>query len=329
MKDAYEAGLLTKTEYDTKRLAIIDGQLLAKRCLAVLPRLSLLTFLRSPPASPRMTERPSSSPRSASPPAARKNTGSATPPHELGSSPVESMSPRARPKFDVSQPYDPANQKRGYKEDHQRAAVPMPPKGVVGQRIEMPAALREFTGIKVVQEPENPKVGVYLGPKGSAGVGGVYASQYDVRKKLAIGAPEVSTNALIGSAAAKVSTVTIHTAGAASFEERVFANTNVLDLISACVRRLEVLHPASFFGMIQKRGTSEVWISPDVLASELSTGGQLVVVPKQAAPEDVKKAYMAKVLRQPVPYTVEMDGPTIDVATAPNEGKQFYKQYDL
>ncbi len=179
----------------------------------------------------------------------------------------------------------------------------------------------------MVQEPENAKVGVYLGPKG--GSGGVYASQYDVRKKLAIGGPEVSTAAHVGSAASKVGTLVIRTAGAVAFEERVFANTNVLDLIAACVRRLELVHPPSYFGMIQKRDKGEVWISPDVLASELGSDAQLVVVPKQAAPDDVKRAYMAKVLRQPAPYTVETDGPSIDVASAPNEGKQFYKQYDL
>jgi hypothetical protein len=127
----------------------------------------------------------------------------------------------------------------------------------------------------------------------------------------------------------QVSTVVLRTAGAMAFEERVFASTNVLDLIAACVRRLELVHPPSYFGMIQKRDKGEVWISPDVLASELGADAHLVVVPKQSAPDDIKKAYMAKVLRQPASYTVETDGPTIDVETAANEGKQFYKQYDL
>jgi hypothetical protein len=178
---------------------------------------------------------------------------------------------------------------------------------------------------QVVQEPENAKVGVYLGPKG--GTGGVYSSQMDVRKKLAIGGPEVSTTAHVGSAATKISTLVIRTAGAVAFEERVFANTNVLDLIAACVRRLELVHPPSYFGMIQRRDKGEVWISPDVLASELGSDAHLVVVPKQAAPDDIKRAYTAKVQRQPAPYVVETDGPAVDVETAPNEGKQFYKQY--
>ena len=166
-----------------------------------------------------------------------------------------------------------------------------------------------------------------MGPTG--GTGGVYASQHDVRKKVTIGAPEVSTKAHIGSAAEKISTVVLHTAGDVSFEERIFANTNVMDLISACVRKLEILHPASYFGLIQKRANGEVWISPDVLASELGAGAQLVVVPKQSTPEDIKKAYFARVLRKPVSYTVETDGPSVDVESMSNEGKQFYKQYDL
>ena len=275
--------------------------------------LFLLFFPSVPsPSSPRSTARPSS-PRVAAPPQA--------------SSP-EPTSPASSPrrKFDVSQPYDPAAIKRAYKEDHQRARVPAPPKGVVGTRVEMPAALREFTELKVVQEPENPKVGVYLGPTGKT-AGSVYSTQYDVRKKQAIGAPEVSTRGHIGAAAEKVSVVRIHTAGNICFEERVFANTNVLDLIAATVRKLEILHPASYFGCIQKRGDSEIWISPDVLALDLNSSDHLVVVPKQAAPEEIKKAYFAKINKRPATYTVEPDGPTIDVESAPNEGKQFYKQY--
>jgi hypothetical protein len=268
----------------------------------------------------------------------------------FSSSPPESSSPKSpRPKFDSSMPYDPANVKRSYKEDHQRQKMPQPAKGVVSERIALPDSLREFTGIKVVQQPENPKVGVYLGPTG--GTGGVYSSQHDVRKKITIGAPEVSTKALIGSSAEKISTIILHTAGDVSFEERIFANTNVIDLISACVRKLELLHPASYFGLIQKRSNGEVWISPDVLASELGSGSHLVVVPKQSAPEDIKKAYFARVLKKPVQYSVEPDGPPVDVGTMTNEGKvrsitnlfvvlfkpfffflfcqQFYKQYDL
>lgn len=196
----------------------------------------------------------------------------------------------------------------------------------MGTRFEMPAAVREFTSLKVVQEPENPKVGVYLGPKG--GTGGVYASQADVRKKVPIGGPEVSTAALIGSAASMVSSVVVSTLGNVSFEERIFANTNCLDLISACVRKLEVLHPPSWFGMIHKTSSGESWLSPDTLMHEVKGGGQFIVLPKQNTPEDIKKAYFAKINARPATYSVETDGPAYDVESAPNEGRQNYYAYD-
>ncbi len=77
--------------------------------------------------------------------------GAASSPSTVSSSPPESASPRSpsRPKFDASMPYDPANVKRSYKEDHQRQQMPQPAKGVVSQRIVLPDALREFTGIKL------------------------------------------------------------------------------------------------------------------------------------------------------------------------------------
>ena len=190
----------------------------------------------------------------------------------------------------------------------------------------MPDAVRAFTQLKVVQEPENPKVGVYLGPKG--GTGGVYASQADVRRKQPIGAPEVSTRAHIGAAADKISSVVVHTLGNIAFDERIFANTNCLDLISACVRKLEVLHPPSYFGMMQKTSSGESWISPDTLMTDVSKGGQLIVLPKQSTPEEIKKAYFSKINRKPESYSIETDGPAVDIDNAPNLGAQHYYQSD-
>ena len=156
----------------------------------------------------------------------------------------------------------------------------------------------------------------------------MYSSQADVRRKLPIGAPEVSTKAHIGSAAEKVTSVTVTTLGNIAFEERVFANTNCLDLISACVRKLEVLHPPSYFGMMHKTSSGESWISPDTLMLDVARGGQLIVMPKQSTPDEIKDAYFAKINTRPAQYSVEPDGPLYDPEAQSNQGAQHYYASD-
>lgn len=232
------------------------------------------------------------------------------------------LSPRK--KFDPNTPYDNTMHRR-YQDEHQRPSMPEPPRGQVGERYQIPASVREFTAIKTIQEPEQAKVGVYLGPQGKGG--GVWSSQMDVRRRQEIGGPEVSTKAHIGSAATIQDSVTVRTAGSAVFEERYFANTNCQDIIASVVKKLGLLYPASNFGLIQKTSAGDSWVAPDKFVHELGKGPHLVVVPKQNTAEEIKKAYFGVVsARKVTPSVYESDSNFTpeDVQTAPNQGKQLY-----
>ena len=115
----------------------------------------------------------------------------------------------------------------------------------------------------------------------------------------------MSTSAHIGSAASKISEIVLYTAGSISFQERIFANTNCLDCVSACVRQLGILHPPSYFGIIHKRSNGESWVSPDQLMLDLPSGGKFVVVPKPSTPEEIKQAYFAKINPKPQSYEIQ------------------------
>lgn len=233
-------------------------------------------------------------------------------------------------KFDSEQRYDPHNVKKGYKDHHERDGLAAPPRGKAAEPFKMPDAVRAYTSLKVIQEPEKPKVGVYLGPTGHTS-GGAWATQQDVRRKQAIGGPEVSTRAHVGTAAASVSSITIHTAGAPVFQERVTLNTSCLDLIASCVRQLGLVFPASNFGMISRAPAGDSWVAPDTLANELGAGVQLIVVPKEAASQEIKKAYFASLAKTPAggssAHQSDSNWTPDDVNSAANTGAQKYYAY--
>jgi hypothetical protein len=161
---------------------------------------------------------------------------------------------------------------------------------------------------------------VYLGPTGHTG--GVYSTQADVRRKQPIGAPEVSVKGHIGTAAASVNSVTLHTAGTPSFQERVYVNTSCIDLVSACVKNLGILFPPSNFGMISRARDGDSWVSPDALMSEVGTGVQLIVVPREGASAEIKKAYFDAITMRGGVKGVHTDSNVTpdEIATMPNQG---------
>lgn len=243
----------------------------------------------------------------------------------------EPEKPKSPRKFDSNIRYDPHNVKKAYKDEHERPSMPTPPRGQAAEPFKMPDSVRAFTGLKVVQEPEKPKVGVYLGPTGHT-AGGAWATQQDVRRKQPIGAPEVSTKAHVGSAASSVSTVTILTAGAPTFQERVTVNTSCLDLIAACVRQLGIVFPASNFGMISRAPGGDSWVPPDTLAHEIGSGVQLIVVPKESTSQEIKKAYFASLAKSSnsaatSQHQSDSNWTPDDVQGASNAGAQKYYAY--
>lgn len=122
----------------------------------------------------------------------------------------------------------------------------------------------------------------------------------------------------------------MHTAGTPQFQERVYVNTACIDLISACVRHLGMVHPPSNFGMIARSDTGDSWVAPEKLISELPPSDQLIVVPREGCSTEIKKAYfeaLTRIKASGAPVESDSNFSAEDVQSAPNQGKGLYYAY--
>lgn len=162
LKELHTKGILSTDEYNVRRLAVIDRQLgrPSQRDGSTSPRRAQVTNTSanagavSPRRTTNQTNQQSSQPQPSSPRRIAAADATSTVYDDVATSPSRatgtgSTSPRKA--FDASQPYKAKPDKKGYKDDHERPSMPQAPRGVVGQRIEMPASLAQFTALKVTR----------------------------------------------------------------------------------------------------------------------------------------------------------------------------------